>query len=542
VTVFEGAQIGGYRVLRQIGEGGMGAVWMAEHAMLGRRAAIKILHPSFSARQDIVTRFFNEARAATAISDPGIIQIFDFGFHTDGSAYIVMELLDGEPLDRRLQRFGTLSIRDALRICRQVASTVGAAHARGIVHRDLKPENIFVVRDPEVAGGERAKVLDFGIAKLAGDLGAKQMTNASAVMGTPLYMSPEQCRGAGRVDQRSDVYSLGCVLFALVTGHAPFTAEGTGEIIMQHMIAPPPRPSTRAVGIPAEIDELILRCLAKDPAERFASGTELAAAIDTLTGRPSIMSLAPLSPRAASYSPASTTLGSAAAAVASPATAARGRRGKLYVGSATLLVAGGVIVAVIASRGSPESPETPAAPTVNDPASETAKPQPPPPPAAAEDPGPAQVKADMQALLTAFSKWATGHAGAPCPTSTELGDRSDPWGHPYQITCTDQPVDQTVGVVSMGPDGVVGTDDDLTSWALGRDVTGLARGKRWISTPIAAKPSPSAPAQPTPRKPPPKKPKPEAPTTKQPPSPTAPQPPKPSGIVDLDGDGIPDTR
>src|SRR5262249_49239435 len=163
-----------------------------------------------------------------------------------------------------------------LRICRQVASAVGAAHARGIIHRDLKPENIFMVRDPEVVGGERAKVLDFGIAKLAGELGAQQQkTSASAVMGTPHYMSPEQCRGAGKVDQRSDVYSLGCVLFALVTGHAPFTAEGTGEIIMQHMIESPPRPSTRALGVPAEVDELILRCLAKNPSERFESGTEL---------------------------------------------------------------------------------------------------------------------------------------------------------------------------------------------------------------------------------------------------------------------------
>ena len=272
-AMFKGTQIGSYRLLRQIGEGGMGAVWMAEHAMLGRQAAIKILHPSFSTRQDIVTRFFNEARAATAISDPGIIQIFDFGFHTDGSAYIVMELLKGEPLDRRLQRVSALSIGDALRICRQVASAVGAAHAHGITHRDLKPENIFIIRDSEVPGGERAKVLDFGIAKLAGELGA-QKTNASAIMGTPLYMSPEQCRGAGNVDQRSDIYSLGCVLFALVTGQAPFTAEGTGEIMMKHMIEPSPRLSSRLNGVPPEVDGLILRCLAKDPAERFASGTE----------------------------------------------------------------------------------------------------------------------------------------------------------------------------------------------------------------------------------------------------------------------------
>src|SRR6185312_14397918 len=159
-----GSQIGAYRVLQQIGEGGMGSVWLAEHAMLGRRAAIKVLHPTFSNNPDVVTRFFNEARAATAISDAGIVQIFDFGQHTDGSAYIVMELIEGETLEKRLMRLGRLPVTDALRVMRQVASSLSSAHARGIVHRDLKPENIFVIRDAEVAGGERAKIVDFGIA------------------------------------------------------------------------------------------------------------------------------------------------------------------------------------------------------------------------------------------------------------------------------------------------------------------------------------------------------------------------------------------
>ncbi|HEU4732292.1 MAG TPA: serine/threonine-protein kinase, partial [Kofleriaceae bacterium] len=258
-----GTQIGAYRVLQQIGQGGMGSVWLAEHTILGRRAAIKLLHPMFMARPDIVMRFFNEARAATTIADPGIVQIFDFGTHSDGCAYIAMEMLEGEPLDKRLKRLGRMAIPDALRILRQIASTLGVAHQRGIVHRDLKPENIFLVRDPEVIGGERAKVLDFGIAKLTGEQGAH--TNTSTVMGTPAYMSPEQCRGAGRVDQRSDVYSLGCVLFALVTGGPPFEAEGTGEIIAMHLRERPPAPSGRVRGIPRELDLLVVRCLAKDP-------------------------------------------------------------------------------------------------------------------------------------------------------------------------------------------------------------------------------------------------------------------------------------
>src|SRR5262250_2908278 len=178
----EGTQIGAYRMLRQIGQGGMGSVWLAEHIALGRRAALKMLHPEFSNRPDIVTRFFNEARAATAIADPGIVQIFDFGQHVDGTAYIAMEMLEGEPLDQRLRRLVRLRIDDALRIMRQIASTLGVAHARGIVHRDLKPENVFLVHDPEVIGGERAKILDFGIAKLTGDSSAQ--TNTSTVLGT----------------------------------------------------------------------------------------------------------------------------------------------------------------------------------------------------------------------------------------------------------------------------------------------------------------------------------------------------------------------
>src|SRR5262245_23764831 len=214
-TLSPGAVVGAYRLVRQLGAGGMGEVWLAEHTMIGRRAAIKVLHEAVSRRPEIVGRFFNEARAATAISDPGIVQIFDFGQHTTGDAFIVMEMLEGETLELRLRRSGALRVPDALRLLRQVAASLGAAHARGIVHRDLKPDNIFVVPDPEAVGGERTKILDFGIAKLAGQ-GVGVKTQTSAVMGTPTYMSPEQCRGAGEVDQRSDIYSLGCILYEIL--------------------------------------------------------------------------------------------------------------------------------------------------------------------------------------------------------------------------------------------------------------------------------------------------------------------------------------
>jgi serine/threonine-protein kinase len=250
-----------------------------------------MLLPTLSSDQEIVQRFFNEARAATAIQDPGIVQIFDFGYHTDGSAYIVMEFLEGEPLDSRLKRLGRLNPFDALRIMRQASSSLAAAHARGIIHRDLKPENIFLVADREVAGGERPKLLDFGIAKLTNDAESKVKTHTAAIMGTPMYMSPEQCRGAGAVDARSDVYALGCVLYHLIVGKTPFDGEGVGEIIASHLREPPPVPSHHVPGLPPELDALILRCLQKQPEQRFQSASELADNIGWLlgaSGQPSV--------------------------------------------------------------------------------------------------------------------------------------------------------------------------------------------------------------------------------------------------------------
>ena len=328
--VVEGALIGAYRMCKRIGAGGMGEVWLAEHTLLGRRAAIKLLHASYSSQPDVVARFFNEARAATAIADPGIVQIFDFG-HDHGVAYIVMEMLDGETLEARRHR--GMEISDALRIMRQVAGSLGAAHARGIIHRDLKPENIFLVRDPEVAGGERAKILDFGIAKLTGDSTVK--TQTSAVMGTPMFMSPEQCRGAGLVDQRSDIYSLGCVLFTILAGRPVFVADGVGELIVKHITEAPPRLSS-FVAVPPALDELVARCLDKDPARRPGSGTALAALIGGLLADSQLMTGAGAGTAATSWitgapaaQPVPTTLsGSSGATSLPPATSGRRVRGR----------------------------------------------------------------------------------------------------------------------------------------------------------------------------------------------------------------------
>ncbi|HTR51413.1 MAG TPA: serine/threonine-protein kinase, partial [Kofleriaceae bacterium] len=271
-------RIGAYRLQDKLGEGGMGAVYVAIHELLGRRAAIKLLHDRYSKRDEIVERFFNEARAATAIADPGIVQVFDFGYE-DGNVFIVMELLEGETLERRVRRLGRLQPAHALRLARQLALSLYAAHERGVIHRDLKPENVIIVTDHEAATGERTKILDFGIAKLTDASQTRVHTQTGLMMGTPHYMSPEQCRGVGNIDARADIYSLGCVMFRLLTGRTVFLGEGAGDLVVAHMTLEPPLPSS-FVTLPAAVDRLVMRCLAKSPAERLQTMRDVAIEID----------------------------------------------------------------------------------------------------------------------------------------------------------------------------------------------------------------------------------------------------------------------
>jgi serine/threonine protein kinase len=279
-----GELIGPYRIVSRLGAGGMGTVWLAEHTLLGRRVAIKFLLPEISQNPAIVDRFFAEARAATRIADPGIVVVYDFGWHTSGAAYIVMEHLAGESVQARL-RNGRFAVADAVRVVQQAALAMAVAHGAGIIHRDLKPDNLFLVPDSVVAGGERIKILDFGIAKLLGDeQGNPARTHTGMIMGTPTYMSPEQCRGAGEVDHRTDIYALGAVLFHLLCGRLPFMASTPGDMIAAHLREPPPLPSMFAPQIPITIDTITTRCLAKQADDRYASMTELARALAAVSG------------------------------------------------------------------------------------------------------------------------------------------------------------------------------------------------------------------------------------------------------------------
>lgn len=269
----EGHHLGQYRIIRLLGEGGMGAVYEARHESLDRRVAIKTLHSELTAQQATVTRFFNEAKALSKLEHPSIVQVSDFGTAPDGTTYLVMEYLRGESVGKRLrslsERGERLPLASALQICWQVADVLAVAHSQGIIHRDIKPENLMLVADPIAPSGERVKVLDFGIAKLSGgnDLGgAKTATNT--LMGTPMYMSPEQCSGAGRVDDRTDVYALGCVLYQSLAGRPPFEAEGTGELIGMHLYHSPPPLGVLAPKVPGNVVQLVHRMLAKDKAQR----------------------------------------------------------------------------------------------------------------------------------------------------------------------------------------------------------------------------------------------------------------------------------
>ena len=295
-----GQTVGSYHVKRILGRGGMGTVYEGEHVYIGKRVALKILHARYAKYEDAVKRFLREARAASSISHPNIVDVTDFGPMPDGGVFFVMEYLEGTSLEDLIEKKGALELHRALNVANQMALALAAAHEKGIIHRDLKPDNIMLIRKPGRRALVRAltedrsssnpqdyvieqedeydfvKIFDFGIAKvLTPDQFSPKKTAQGAVFGTPEYMSPEAAKGR-EVDLRSDVYALGIILFDMIAGRPPFEAEAAADVLSMQIKTPPPSPRHVAphLEITEATEKMLLRALAKDPAERHQSMDE----------------------------------------------------------------------------------------------------------------------------------------------------------------------------------------------------------------------------------------------------------------------------
>lgn len=282
----EGTVVGGrYTVERVIGQGGMGSVWLGRHVSLGHPVAIKFVHPKLAKSSEARRRFEVEAKAAARINSRHAVKVHDHGVTEDGHPYIVMEYLEGEPLERAIKTRGPLLLPEVTTIVTQVARALEAAHEAGVVHRDLKPDNIFLARDPEAGRlGYTVKVVDFGIAKLAHDEHKVEGgTQAGALLGTPHYMSPEALTSSHPVGPPSDVWSLGACAFAALCGSPPFGGDVIGEVVLKVCSAPLPVPSKVNSNVPREFDTWFSRACARVPAQRFQSARDAAVALQQLS-------------------------------------------------------------------------------------------------------------------------------------------------------------------------------------------------------------------------------------------------------------------
>ncbi|MFT3691595.1 MAG: serine/threonine-protein kinase [Kofleriaceae bacterium] len=286
-----GTMVGEYTIDAVLGRGGFGTVYRGVHPVIGKQVAIKVLARKFAADEMVISRFAAEARAVNQINHHNIIDIFQFSQLADGRHYYIMECLEGETLDAYLKEHGPLALADAVPILRAIGRALDAAHAKGIAHRDLKPENIFLARDAD--GALFPKLLDFGIAKLLGDDSGdiRHRTATGVPIGTPYYMSPEQCRGKD-VDQRTDVYSFGILAYRLLTGAYPFDGDDYVELLFKQVNEEAPPPSSKNPALPATVDAAIAWMMRKDPAARPKTLAEALAAFADASASPSVAPIA----------------------------------------------------------------------------------------------------------------------------------------------------------------------------------------------------------------------------------------------------------
>jgi serine/threonine protein kinase len=299
-----GATLAGrYRLLEQLGEGGMGSVWKAEHLLLHSHVAVKIIDPDIARLEFNLARFLREAKTLATLRSPHVVQVLDFGSDAD-TPYLVMELLQGQTLGRRLSEQGRLTLGETNRVLRDVCAAMSLVHEQGLIHRDLKPENIFLCN----VGGQRVtKVVDFGIAKsLRGEMTTGSMkTRTGHMLGTPSYMSPEQCRGLKDIDHRADLWALGVIAYECLVGKVPFDGQVLGDLLLRICMDPLPIPSQHARGVlPAAFDAWFAKAVARDRVERFQSALELATSLSELSPAISVpaVSAPPVSVSAASVS------------------------------------------------------------------------------------------------------------------------------------------------------------------------------------------------------------------------------------------------
>ncbi|MCB9586856.1 MAG: protein kinase [Polyangiaceae bacterium] len=368
---------GKYRIVRLLGEGGMGAVYEGENTRIHRRVAIKVLHSGVAENADAVQRFEREAQAAGRIGSQHIVEVLDLGDLPDGDRYMVMEFMDGDSLSDRIRKVGRLTPEQIYPIAYQLLEGLQAAHSAGIIHRDLKPDNVFVLTS-HAGQTDFVKILDFGISKFSalGNESGFSMTRTGAVMGTPYYMSPEQAKGAKGMDQRADLYSVGVILYECATGQVPFNADTFNELLFKIVLEEPPPLEQLVPEIDRGFAEIIRRAMAREPAHRFQTAKEFQSAIEgwasgrvsmpmaaaDLTGpRPAMASLPQAAPP-----PANPALAGTQGAWAGESQPKKSNTG-LIVGAAiaaVVLLGGGGFAAMKLSGGdAAAAQETPPAPT-----------------------------------------------------------------------------------------------------------------------------------------------------------------------------------
>jgi serine/threonine-protein kinase len=422
----------------------MGVVYMAEHPVIGRKVAIKVLHVALAKDPDIVARFFNEARAIHMIAHENIVEILDFGQTPDGQPYFIMEYLTGEALSERVAR-GPMAVDEVVAIAEQMCRALSAAHAKGIVHRDLKPHNVQILS--KASGQLVVKILDFGVAKIlaAPDGSQSVKTRTGSLMGTPLYMSPEQCKGAGLLDHRTDIYSLGVMIFEMIAGRPPFVAEGMGELFAKHMLEEAPSVTEFAPHTPPNLAAALAKSLQKRLEDRFADMEEFRKALTgeirvaapgaSATRPPSAKTPGPLTSTQMLPEAQSTTLSAATSEIDEDLAPPRRRTG-LIVGVVGALAAAAAVVFFVLPKGNGTGTGGPTAGTGT-----TVKPttgtgaalNPPPPPPPPALPKTVTIRLEAMPIGAHVIRRSDDKDLGPAPVEVKLPRNGDPTEFAFRL-------------------------------------------------------------------------------------------------------------